>query len=349
MKLLIITQKVDKNDPVLGFFHRWLEEFAKHCDKLTVICLEMGQYDLPKNVKVLSLGKEDGVSRFKYIKRFYKYIHNEQDNYDSVFVHMNPEYVVLGGIAWKTWKKKIALWYTHRNVDLKLRIAEKFADVIFTASKESFNLPTEKLRVMGHGIPVEDFKNPEESRDAISVEKLRIISVGRITPIKNLDTLIEAVKILKDKKIDLEVKLIGSPVQKGDKEYLQKLKEMVSTFGLEKVISFEGSVPNSEIKKEYWQSDISINLCPTGGVDKAVLESMAAGLIVLASNRTFKDYFGKYGERLLFKERDAEDLADKIVALKEGNDLEDISNFLLGKVGEKAGLETLINNILNEL
>lgn len=26
MKLLIITQKVDINDDVLGFFHRWLED-----------------------------------------------------------------------------------------------------------------------------------------------------------------------------------------------------------------------------------------------------------------------------------------------------------------------------------
>ena len=58
MKLLIITQKVDINDPVLGFFHRWLEEFAKHYEFVTVICLEKGEHRLPENVKVLSLGKE---------------------------------------------------------------------------------------------------------------------------------------------------------------------------------------------------------------------------------------------------------------------------------------------------
>ena len=32
MKLLIITQKVDSADPILGFFHQWVEEFAKHCE-----------------------------------------------------------------------------------------------------------------------------------------------------------------------------------------------------------------------------------------------------------------------------------------------------------------------------
>jgi len=40
MKLLIITQKVDINDDVLGFMHGWIAEFAKHCEKLTVICLQ---------------------------------------------------------------------------------------------------------------------------------------------------------------------------------------------------------------------------------------------------------------------------------------------------------------------
>src|SRR3989338_3997811 len=96
MKLLIITQKVDKNDPILGFFHRWLEEFAKNVEKLTVICLGKGEYDLPENVRVLSLGKESGHSKIKYLRRFYKYIWMERKNYDAVFVHMNPEYVILG-------------------------------------------------------------------------------------------------------------------------------------------------------------------------------------------------------------------------------------------------------------
>ena len=57
MKLLILTQKVDENDDVLGFMHGWIKEFAKHYEKIIVVALGVGQYDLPENVKVLSLGK----------------------------------------------------------------------------------------------------------------------------------------------------------------------------------------------------------------------------------------------------------------------------------------------------
>ena len=63
MKLLICTQAVDREDSVLGFFHSWIREFAKHYESVTVICLYKGEYDLPENVKILSLGKEDNIAR----------------------------------------------------------------------------------------------------------------------------------------------------------------------------------------------------------------------------------------------------------------------------------------------
>ena len=116
MKLLIVTQKVNKNDPILGFFYNWIIKFSEEFESVVVICLEEGDEvaDLPHNVKVLSLGKESGKSRIKYLIRFYKYIWSERGNYDVVFVHMNQIYVVLGGVLWHLLSKKIALWYTHK-------------------------------------------------------------------------------------------------------------------------------------------------------------------------------------------------------------------------------------------
>ena len=58
MNLLIMTQKVDASDPILGFFDRWIDAFAAHCPSVTVLCLEEGTHDLPSSVRVFSLGKE---------------------------------------------------------------------------------------------------------------------------------------------------------------------------------------------------------------------------------------------------------------------------------------------------
>ena len=114
LKLLIITQAIDLDNPVLGFFHRWVGEFSKHNEKLTVICLEKGKYNLPANVEVLSLGKEEGSSRFKYLWCFYKYLWRERTNYDVVFVHMNQEYILLAGWWWRLTGKKVVLWRNHQ-------------------------------------------------------------------------------------------------------------------------------------------------------------------------------------------------------------------------------------------
>jgi len=42
------------------FSHGWISELAKYCDHVTVICLREGSRALPNNVRVYSLGKENG-------------------------------------------------------------------------------------------------------------------------------------------------------------------------------------------------------------------------------------------------------------------------------------------------
>lgn len=326
MKLLIVTQKVNIDDPILGFFHRWIVEFAKHFDSVTVICLEEGGHELPANVRVLSLGKVKGMEsqskdKFGYSLKFIRCIYNERKNYDAVFVHMNPIYVVLAGWLWKLSGKKVSLWYTHKAVDLKLRIAERFADVIFTAAAESFTLKTSKKRVVGHGIDVDVYADRSRTKE-IGTEPISIISVGRITPIKNSDTLVEAARILKSE-LDFNVTFIGSPVTHSDLEYSDSVKALVAKYDLKSIVSFIGDIKPADIPAKYAATDLSVNLTPTGGLDKVVLESMAAGVPVLTSNEAFRDYFESaekgLADKLIFKLNDAQDLARKVVALVTAN------------------------------
>ena len=111
MRLLITTQILDKNDTNLGFFHTWIEKLAAKVEQVYVICLKKGNYDLPKNVTVMSLGKEQGsVSSLKYAIRFYRCLWGLRGKYDNVFVHMNPEYTILAGWYWRLTGKKVLLW-----------------------------------------------------------------------------------------------------------------------------------------------------------------------------------------------------------------------------------------------
>jgi len=283
MKLLILTQKVDKNDSVLGFFHRWLEEFAKNFEYVTVICLELGEYDLPSNVKVLSLGKEMGQSRIKYLYRFYKYILQERKNYDSVFVHMNPEYVVFGGIIWRLLNKKIGFWYTHKSVTCSLCLAEKFSQLIFTASVESFRIKSKKIKVVGHGIDVYLFKPGIEE---IAIRN-KILMIGRISETKNQLNLLETFTEINKTFPDYILYFIGSVLTEADKIYENKIKDFLKNNIIKKRVVFCGSLNQAEVANYLSQARLLVNLSSTGSLDKDVLEALSCKVPVITSNKAF--------------------------------------------------------------
>lgn len=271
MRLLIVTQAVDQKDPVLGFFVRWIEEFAKHVEHVEVICLREGKHALSANVRVHSLGKERGAaSRAAYAWRLLRLVWVLRRDYDAVFVHMNPEYVVLGGLFWRLWSKRIALWYTHKSVNLKLRVATLFADTIFTASKESFRLRSKKVHVMGHGIDT-DFFFPDTS----IVRGDWMLSVGRLMPSKRHDLAI--------RRVADEGKVLRIAGEGPERHSLEMLAHELGVH-----VHFLGGVSQSRLRDEYRRAAYLIHTSETGSLDKVVLEALACGLSVVTNDPSLK-------------------------------------------------------------
>ena len=305
--LLIITQKVDENDQLLGFFINWIACFARKFDKVTVLCLEKGKFNLPPNVKVLSLGKDYGAGKLKQLSNFYFLIFNLHKDYDAVFVHMNPIWAVAGGLFWRLTSKKIFLWYTSGGVTAKLKLAEKFADIIFTASKESFRLSSKKVIVTGHGIDTDLFKPDPNAKTNDGI--LKILSVGRISPVKNYRTLIEAVQILANQKINFFVTIIGEPALKQDRQYEEGIKKKIKDLGLEKKFEFKGKIGHGYLTSYYQASNLFVHLSKTGSLDKSLLEAMACGITVLSCNESSGAFLPK---EYTFNEANSEELAERI-------------------------------------
>ena len=340
MRLLIVTQAVDLDDPVLGFFHRWIEEFATRCERVAVICLKEGRHTLPKNVSVYSLGKEKGSSRMKYLTRFYRYIWRFRGEYDFVFVHMNPEYLALGGMLWRLTGKRVALWYVHRSVTWYLRAAVRLASVVFTATKESMLVSTKKLRVVGHGIDMELFSPVAHRR-----EGTYIVSVGRLSPVKHCEVLIETVALLRKKNIALDVTFVGPA---DDHAYAEKLKVRIRVLGLGDSIRFQGPVPYLSLPAIYRSASATVNLAATGGSDKVVLESLACAVPAFVCNRAFASLYGEYADTFIFEEHNPIDLANKIERFLSTDTTAAISA-ISGRVREHFDLRVLIRTIMQAL
>lgn len=342
MRLLVCTQKVDKNDAVLGFFHGWLFELAKRYERVTVICLGKGEYDLPKNVKVLSLGKEEGKSRLQYMLNFYKYIWQERKNYDTVFVHMNEEYVLLGWKIWKLLGKNIYLWRNHKIGSILTRLAVMFSNAVFYTSKGSFTAQFVKSKMMPVGIDSNFFAR----KSNIAKIPRSILFLGRISPVKNVDTFVDALLILQKKNVEFNAYIYGTAPE-TDRAYFEKIKTQAQSLIKNGKLVFKNEVPNTNTPEIYNAHEIFVNLTSSGSFDKTIIEAMLCENVVLISNESLRDFVG---EEYMFKNRDADNLATKLTYfLDMNNEEKEKRGKILRSIAKKHSLEKLMDELLNTM
>jgi glycosyltransferase involved in cell wall biosynthesis len=343
--LLIITQGVDEEDDLLGFFVDWISEFAKYFETVNVVAFFKGKYNLPNNVHVYSLGKEKNSSKISRTLIFYKYLWQFMPKSDGVFAHMSPIFVVASWPVAILFRKKIIFWYLHRSVTLRLRLALMMCYKLVTAAKESLRIKSHKIIQLGHGINIHKFKNQKDW----AKNDLSILSVGRISPIKNFETIIKAVKILKDKNLSPKLTIVGQPKMPNDFQYADSLKDLVKDLNLENDVEFVGFVKHSQVADYYKKNNYFVGALPDGGIDKAMLEAMASGCIVFTSNVVFSKYFAESWKcELLFPCNDFEGLASRILGIinLDASSKKDIGDGLVKSVVSGHDLENLIGNIV---
>ncbi len=346
MKLLMITRKVDENDSSpAGFTYNWVKKIGEKLEKLYVITWQKSDRgNLPNNIEIISLPDNKFykifILQFKLLKILPKV--------NGVFCHQNPEYTILSALMSKIFRKKIISWYAHGSVNWRRRLLERLTNKIITVSDKSFRNPLfpKKVKIVGHGIDVYYFM-PDKQDKEIN-DKFKIISIGRISPTKDYETLIEAIEILiKEKNVrNLEVKIIGGPVLKKEQKYFNNLKNIIKDKDLENYIKLLGPVSHNQILSYYQDCDLFINMSHTGSVDKAILEAMACEKLVLTSNEAF-EYILK-NDKLMFEQSNQQDLAQKIInlmnLLKENK--EEIIKRLRNEVIENHNLDKLVKKIL---
>ena len=356
MKLLVITQKVNKNDSNLGFFHLWLQKLAAQVDHLYVVCLEKGGYNLPSNVTVISLGKENKrTSSLIYSFQFYRALWKLRGKYENVFVHMNPEYAILAGWLWRVTGKKVLLWYVHKAVNWRLRLGALFATKIFTASKESFRMPSKKVEVVGHGIPVEIFAKQQLKRSSGVLEApigtLFLMSAGRISPAKDLETVFRALEALRKNTAlpGWNYKFFGRPITQQDEYYKNKIENLASQL-LEPIFKIEDQTNlYDQMPMIYQEHYILIHTSQTGSMDKVVLEALASGRIVVTSSEVFASLADGELKGVVFKfpQGNSQELANTIEKIYKNGILNTIPNQRgIDYVMQHHNLDNLVRKII---
>lgn len=303
--LLICTQVMDKKSTSLGFMHRWVEELSKKYTTITVMCLYAGDYSLPTNVKVFSLGKEKFdkdflnknsffkkfITRIKYFFKFYGVIFSQRKNYDKVFVHMNDEYIIMGGWFWKMLKKPIFLWNNHYAGGKMKEIAGKYCTKIFYTSKFSYTANKEKFPQgvqMPVGVDVESLNTAE----TIIRRENAILFLARLDPSKKPEVILKALKKLKEAGISFTMDFVGGTSTDKFPNYEAEVKTLCTELGLDDVVVFVGGVPSTETFRHYLSHDIYVNVAKSGMLDKTIFKGLAAGNIPITTSVDFNEMIG---------------------------------------------------------
>lgn len=346
MKILVCTQVMDMTHPILGFFHAWVVAFAQKFEEVHVICLQKGQCELPKNVFVYSLGKEDGVGKLTYIYRFYRYFFQIYRTKELTYVlyHMGAVYNILGAPFFLLRKRKhirFLWWKTHGHINLMGRVALLFVDEVLSASADSFPVRTQKLRVTGHAIDTSLFTMRNEHA---SSKEVQLLFVGRIMRVKRVEDVLAVAVVLRNRNVSVRVRIVGVVADDG---YQAELEHYCREYDLSSVVTFAGPRTHTELIAEYHNADILINPSDTDSIDKVVLEAMACGVLPLSSTRAFDALLSPH--QLFMKKGDSVGYADSVERILQMPESERglLAHALREVVVRDHALETLTKRIFN--
>ncbi len=180
------------------------------------------------------------------------------------------------------------------------------------------------ITVIPRGIDLELFNPNNISNEFINnfkkeydlENKFIVSSVGRVTQLKDYETFIKAVFLVKKEIPNIKALIVGG-VRSDKEEYLNSLKKLVKELALEDNISFTGS--QSKIAEIYALSDVVVSSSKKPeSFGRAVAEAIAMNTPVIATNHGgVKDIIIENENGFFFEVGDEKMLANNILKSKE--------------------------------
>ena len=238
----------------------------------------------------------EGVNEFKKLKNI---------QYDLIFAHY-----WLSGVASLKLKKiwnipVITTFHTmqeikqeafpfniddpQRETQEKLVSQESDALVVWSKHEKNFiasnyKVDPKKIYIIPPGVDLELFKpiDQKEAREEINIQDdLKVILfVGRLERLKGLDTLLEALSMIDQEKINLLV--VGGLYNISE---VTRLKKLCNEFNLLEKVHFIGSINRTDLKYYYNSSDICVLPSYYESFGLSALEAAACGVPVVASKK----------------------------------------------------------------
>ena len=287
-----------------SFVPKIAELYSNSGHDITVICLTDKKQVDDSNYKIVRILRNQNLL-IRWLKTVFQII-REGYNADLLFVNGLPmeSYVANIFIRKKLIRKIVGDWAWERGMNkgiinesfddfqnkkhnLHLQIA-KFsrgwtatkANLIITPSNHlknvvnSWGVKENCIKVIYNGTKLKNKPDPIVDQ---TYDYLKIITVGRLAPWKNIDIIIEALNDYKKVNQNFILNIVGS----GPEE--KKLKKIVSNLELENFITFTGQLEKDDLNLYLQKSNIYIQASSYEGLPHVILEAMSHNLSIIST------------------------------------------------------------------
>jgi glycosyltransferase involved in cell wall biosynthesis len=309
---------------------------------VVVLCARGVEGVLPGNCRLRVFG---APTRAERARRYVSALVPElRDPPLAVIGHMVPLYAVVAAPFVRARRVPLMLWYTHWKAHAALRLAGVVCTHLLSVDVRSCPLRSPKVHGIGHGIDLAEFPcQPVRSSEGRS---FRVMSLGRYSPPKKLDEMIEGVRIARDRGRDVRIDLYGTATSELEISYKRSLEQLVSGESRHDWATVNGAVPRTELPSVYAEADAVASdfISP----DKVVLEACSSCRPVLASHETFDTLFAGLEPGLAFERGRPETFAERIETLMARSDADRhaLGCELRERVGAQHSVETWADAIL---
>lgn len=202
--------------------------------------------------------------------------------------------------------------------DQVIAVSQKIKEIIH----QTYRLEESKVFVVKNGIIFDESTSEAvdlENEFPNSANKLILIAVGRLVPLKGFDILIKAVaEVVNQGFDDLLVLIVGGEKSNGLERL--RLQMLIQDLDIENYVKLIGL--RNDIIGLMKASDIFVMPSRYEGLSLAMIEAMACGLPIIASNGPgLKEFINDLQNGFLFPVDDHKVLAKYILRLAEDKDL----------------------------
>ena len=287
-----------------SFVPKIAELYSNSGHDVTVVCLTDRKQTDNLNFKVVRILRNQNLL-IRWIKTVSQII-RQGYNADLFFVNGLPmeSYIaniftrkklirkIVGDWAWERGMNKKIInesfdEFQNNKHNLHLEIA-KFsrgwtatkADLIITPSNhlknvvKGWGVKENSIKVIYNGTKLKNKPNPIVDQPN---DYLKVITVGRLAPWKNIDIIIEALSDYKKANQNFIFYIVGS----GPEEI--KLKKLVNDLDLENFVTFTGQLQKDDLNYYLQKSDIYIQASSYEGLPHVILEAMSHNLSIIST------------------------------------------------------------------